>query len=141
MKPPVFGVCAACLLILFTSGCQISPHTTERFHAVEGHVVDATTAQPLAHATITIHAHPSTKARTDKDGYFCLREQRNHHWGYTLVVVAEDAPQGKNWPYIIDVAHPGYESQQINAGQIVQTNVSDKYQTYVLRDIALIPKP
>ena len=74
------------------TGCIPIPHTSERFPAMRGHVVNAVTGQPISGAVVAVHDHPSTLAKTDTNGAFHFSKRRNYH----LAVVPGICPT--SWP-------------------------------------------
>ena len=125
------GVLTGCVPLPF-------PHTSERFPAMQGHVVDATTAQPIPSAIVAVHDHPNTTAKTDKTGAFRLSKCRNYHYGLMPGICATSWPEGSDWSWVLDVSHPAYDPCQIDAGKVIIPSHDDK--PYRLRDIRLSPK-
>jgi hypothetical protein len=125
------------------TGCVPFPHTSERFPAMRGHVVDAVTGQPLSGAVVAVHDHPSTMAKTDASGAFRFSKRRNFHLGLTIDMCGTSWPPGSEWSDELDVAHPAYEPRQVDASkQIIPSSPPYDYdKPYELRDIALTPKP
>ena len=109
---------ALILATVILSGCLPLPHTSERFPATQGHVVDATTGQPVSGAIVAIHDHPSTTAKTDKTGFFHLSKHRNFHLGVTVGMCGSDWPEGTEWSDLLDVSAPGHLPLQTDASNI-----------------------
>src|ERR1051326_8070926 len=116
LEASVMGICcfAALLTLLALTGCIPIPHTSERFPAMRGHVVDALTGQPISGAAVAVHDHPSTKAKTDATGAFHFSKRRNLHLAVVAGICATSWPEGVEWSELLDVAHPEYEPRQVD---------------------------
>lgn len=125
------------------SGCVPLPfpHTSEKFPSMQGHVVDATTGQPIPGVIVAVHDHPSTTAKTDKTGAFRFSKYRNYHYGLLPGICGTSWPEGSEWSDWLDVSHPAYEPRQVDASkQIIPSSPPyDHDKPYALRDISLTP--
>lgn len=119
------------------SGCLPFPHTSERFPAMQGRILDAATGQPISGVTIAIHDHPTTTSKTDKIGFFHFSKHRNYHLGITVGICGSDWPAGSEWSEILDISAPGFMPLQVNASDLAPP--SDE--PYKLKDIKLVPEP
>ena len=129
------------LLALTTlTGCIPLPHTSERFPAMRGRVVDATTSQPISGAVVAIHDHPSTVSKTDASGAFHFAKRRNYHFGVTVGICGTSWPEGSEWSDLLDVSHSGYAPRQVDASDLI-VPAYDYDKPYKLLDIALTPEP
>jgi len=155
------SIIAICILPVLATGCFApSPHTSERLHKLEGHVVDASTGQPIEGAKVAIQGHPHDYKITDKKGYFYFHKENNWHIGYfAFIEVPENVPRGQYWAAAVDISHRGYISRQIDAAspalQLGLTNNQQQLEfwelvnmrgsdakpipPFVLKDIALTP--
>jgi hypothetical protein len=132
------------ILVLMTlTGCIPLPHTSERFPAMRGHIVDAVTGQPISGAVVAVHDHPNTIAKTDASGAFHFSKHRNYHLGVTIGICGTSWPAGSELSDLLDVVHPAYESRRVDASeQIIPSSPPYDYdKPYELRDISLTPKP
>jgi hypothetical protein len=100
---------AAAALLL--AACIPYPHTSEKFPAIHGRILDAATLQPLAGAKIAIHDHPSTTATSDAAGRYSFHARKNYHLGVVGGACASDWPEGEEWDVVLDVTREGYEPQ------------------------------
>lgn len=100
---------SAAVSLFALAACLPIPHTSERFPAVRGRVVDATTLQPIAGAEVNVSDHPSVHATTAADGTFRFRKRRNFHFGYSFGMCSDDLPTREEWPVEFDVGCAGYE--------------------------------
>jgi hypothetical protein len=125
------------------SGCVPLPfpHTSERFHSMQGHVVDATTGKPIPGVMVAVHDHPRTTAKTDKTGAFRFSKHRNYHYGLLPGICGTSWPEGSEWSDLLEVSHPDYEWRQVDASkQIIPSSPpSGHAKPYELRDIRLTP--
>jgi len=130
------------LALAALTGCVPFPHTSERFPAMQGRVVDAATGQPISGVLVAVHDHPSTKSKTDAIGVFHFSKRRNYHLGVTFGICGTSWPEGSEWADLLDMSHLAYESRQVDASkQINPSSPPDDYdKPYELRDIALKPK-
>jgi len=127
------------IAVVTLSGCIPYPHTSDRFPGMQGHVIDATTGQPISGVIVAVPDHPSTTAKTDKSGFFCISKRRNYHFGVTVGICGSDWPEGSNWSDLIDVSRIGYVPLKIDAsGLIIPSYDYDK--PYELHDISLTPQ-
>jgi hypothetical protein len=110
---------------------------------MQGHVVDVTTEQPIPSATVAVHDHPSTIAKTDKTGAFRLSKHRNYHYGLLPGICGTSWPAGSHWSSLLDVSHPAYEPSQVDASRRIILSGRPDFddRPYELRDIPLTPKP
>ena len=131
------------LVLAALTGCVPFPHTSERFPAMQGRVVDAATGQPISGALVAVHDHPSTKSETDASGAFHFPKRRNYHLGVTFGICGTSWPEGSEWSDLLDISHPTYELRQVDASkQIIPSSAPYDYdKPYELRDISLTPKP
>jgi hypothetical protein len=108
---------------------------------MQGHVVDAATGKPLSDATVAIHDHPGTKAKTDANGWFYFSKRRNYHLGVAIGICGTSWPAGPEWSEWLDVTHPDYEPRQVDASNQVIPAVApyDYDKPCALRDISLTP--
>jgi hypothetical protein len=138
MRVYYFAIVSALVL----TGCIPFPHTSERFPAMQGHVVDAATGQPLCDAIVAIHDHPGTTAKTDGNGSFHFSKRRNYHLGVAIGICGTSWPAGSEWSEWLDVTHPNYEPRQVDASNQVIPSVPpyDYHNPYALRDISLTPR-
>lgn len=94
------------LALLGLTGCVPFPHTSERFPAMQGRVVDAATDQPISGALVTVHDHPSTESKTDASGSFHFSKHRNYHLGVTFGICSPSWPEGSAWSDLLNISHP-----------------------------------
>lgn len=126
--------------VIALSGCIPFPHTSERFPGMQGHVMDATTGQPISDVLVAVHDHPSTTAKTDKSGFFSISKRRNYHLGITFGICGEDWPEGTYWSDSLDLSRAGYEPRSTMdvSGLIIPSYDDNK--PYELHDISLTPQ-
>jgi hypothetical protein len=131
------------LIVSAAAGCLPIPHTSERFPAMQGRVVDETTGQPIAGAVVAIHEHPSTTAKTDSTGDFHVPRKVNFHLLLGLGPCPNDWPEGVEWSWVLDVTHAGYQPRQIDANNQLRQPIpncsTNEKSPLELRDIALRP--
>jgi hypothetical protein len=103
-----------------------------------GRVIDSATQAPVEHATVSFHEHPSTKARTDRDGFYQL--PATHHLTILLAggICGSEIPFGKDYVEVLDVRHPLYETMQIQAAEHRDPMLTNTC-PMELRDIILEP--
>src|SRR4051812_18297471 len=95
-------------ILLFSSfllmGCVPFPHTSERLHAVHGHVIDAATGSPVSGADVVLQGHPNTKTQTDVHGEFHFSKRRNYHFLLVPGICGlTDWPGGSEWSTTLDI--------------------------------------
>lgn len=131
---------AAAILAPLAAGCLPIPHTSEKFPAMRGHVVDAATGQPLSGASVAVHDHPATIATTDSNGAFHFARKVNLHLAVTPGPCPTSWPEGTEWSEQLDITRPGYQPRQVDARDLV-INSPDQCDDAPdeLRDIALTP--
>lgn len=106
---------------------------------MQGRVVDARTHEPVSDAIVSVRGHPGTGIRTAKNGSFQLSERRNYHLGVTVGVCGQDWPKGSSWEKWLDVSHPGYESREVNAAELIISSRA-RGKPYALRDLEVAPQ-
>ena len=124
------------LLSAALTGCVPWPHTTERFPATSGRVVDAVTGRPVGGVVIWVDDNANLRTTTDTNGGFHFPEIRNHHFGYFLGICSTDWPAAVTWSRILLLSHPEYLPLRINL-----TGWDRHPQTNDSGDIILKPKP
>jgi hypothetical protein len=78
------------VIAIFGQGCLVWRYPTTP--QVSGSVIDATTKQPIANATVGIRQHSRTVRTTAKDGSFLLRS--DHIWRPCPLIPGDYWPQG-----------------------------------------------
>ena len=110
------------IIALSFAGCVIPiPHTSYRFLAMDGRVVDSRSRQPVAGALIALHAHPTTKTKSDANGCFHFPDYHNFHLGLAPGICAYSWPSGQHWNQILDISHPLYERVTVNPDHWTRT--------------------
>jgi len=127
------------IAVIALSGCIPYPHTSDRFPGMQGHVIDATTGQPISDVIVAVHDHPSTTAKTDKSGFFSISKRQNYHLGVTVGMCGSDWPEGSHWSNLLDVSRAGYVPSKIDASDLIIPS-HDYDKPYELHDILLTPQ-
>jgi len=125
------------LPLLLLAAC-IAPHSTEKFPAVHGRVLDSVTHEPVAGATLFVSDHPEVAATSDALGHFSFSARYNHHLGYSIGMCSDDWPSGETWPVVLQITHPHYEPLEwFESGHLY--SMHDTEDEWALPDILLAP--
>jgi hypothetical protein len=122
------------------SGCIVAPGTSTRTAQMSGRVLSAATRQPIPGARVALHEAPRLRAATtDSQGRFSLAESRNFHLFLFLGICGPDYDILPAIRDEIDVSHPGYSPQRIDAWRHAARKTLEPVPVIELKDILLRP--
>ena len=145
----VLHITCLLLVVVIFVGCVVVPipHLTTSSPNVKGHVIDANSGQPVAHAVVSLKNHqaqdihhaftsgdafPGASVTSGADGAFSIGARYNLHflwyknpsWGFHL-------PEGSYWLGELEVRREGYKTLSITS--------SNGFSSHDLGELRLIP--
>ena len=116
-------ICALFLAFLLAAGCVLPPTREGRTPAVSGHVIDAVSHSPLAHATVSFLRLPEgnpeklngPNTTTDANGQFKLPATYNYHAFSVFIPEGWDFEAGPTGgSYLLQVEEADHRSRIVN---------------------------
>ena len=136
----ITGYLTLCLLFTSLTGCLALPIPNARVEGsgIKSRVMDATTLQPVANATVLDPIHCQTSV-TNRNGQFCLAPHYQWHAGYLISAISYPI-----WPTtgdiilprrLVRVVAPGYISKEFDIGVLT----GDIKPTETDHDVLIVP--
>jgi hypothetical protein len=108
--------CARIALFAIIAGllpsCIVWPHTTLKYPAIRGRIVDEISGAPVAGAELEYDDYPKSRTTSNASGAFHIAAARNWHFGYTPGMCASDWPEGSDLSSVLRIRKDEYQSRE-----------------------------